>query len=126
MFGYIGKNSTPACGHTNRADVNELVYLFGGKGIWLPERYTKEILEFRCVGDTGKPLFLRTFGKCRARPLSCQPGPVWSVSNSCGAVDPLGFTKIQKVLRIIVETDSSENNRSPVLPPTKFARQKTG
>jgi len=37
MFGYIGETSTSGGGHTNRADVNELVYLFGGKGIWLPK-----------------------------------------------------------------------------------------
>jgi len=37
MFGYIGENSTPACGRANRADVNKLGYLFGGKGIWLPK-----------------------------------------------------------------------------------------
>ena len=37
MFGYIGENWTPHSEHTNRADVNELVYLFGGKWVWLPE-----------------------------------------------------------------------------------------
>ncbi len=37
MFGYIGENSTPSGGHTNRADVNKLGYLFGGKGVWLPK-----------------------------------------------------------------------------------------
>ena len=36
MFGYIGEISTPDSGHTNRADVNKLGYLFGGEGVWLP------------------------------------------------------------------------------------------
>ena len=31
------ENSTPADGHTNRADVNNVGYLFG-EGDWLPER----------------------------------------------------------------------------------------
>jgi len=35
MFGYLGENSTPGSGHTNRADVNKQGYLFGGKGNWL-------------------------------------------------------------------------------------------
>ena len=38
MFGYIGENSTPDGGHTNRAEVNKLGDLFGGKGDWLPKR----------------------------------------------------------------------------------------
>ena len=37
MFGYIGENSTPDGGHTNRAEVNKLGDLFGGKGVWLPK-----------------------------------------------------------------------------------------
>ena len=35
MFDYIGEDSTPGDEHTNRADVNKVGYLFGGKGIWL-------------------------------------------------------------------------------------------
>ncbi len=35
MFGYIGENSTPDGGHTNRDHANKLGYLFGGKGNWL-------------------------------------------------------------------------------------------
>lgn len=40
VFGYIGENAAPAVGRTNRSDANKLGYLFGGKGIWLPERNT--------------------------------------------------------------------------------------
>ena len=35
MFGYIGENTTIHSARANRADVNKLGYLFGGKGIWL-------------------------------------------------------------------------------------------
>lgn len=40
MFGYIGENTTTHSGNPNRADVNELVYLFVGKGVWLNSHLT--------------------------------------------------------------------------------------
>ena len=49
MFGYIGENSTPGSGHTNRADVNKLGYLFGGEGVWLPERNTLNSRNWRIL-----------------------------------------------------------------------------